>query len=271
MSNEQAQTIEVEQSPAGTRPPGRPRGRFDPRLDWDIIEREYVTGIAGEPGDRNHPAARHWPTFRELGARHGVSHARVHQKSKRYGWRKRREISKENYKLALDAALVKAAALSTAEQVQYLDDYIRKFGKNIRDDRVRADAINDFDKAARLREFLLGNADSRAHTSHSLTLDAMQTRFANNCEERRTVDDLAASNALAGVLTNEQPLDALDAHTQGEGIAGNTENQQSSIEVLSDSTDLEEPIPSEPETVLPVSPEPELAETKVDPFAPPLQ
>ncbi len=239
MSND---AVEAEQSPKGTRPPGRPRGRFDPRLDWDLIEREYVTGIAGEPTNSSHVAARHWPTFRELGARHDVSHARVHQKSKRYQWKQRREIAKQNYAIHLDEAIVKAAALSTAEQVGYLDDYIRRFGRSIQEGKVRVDVITDLDRAARLREFLLGNADTRTESNHKLSLVTMQERFKSRQGAKVQAGDALAAAALAGVIEEQAPGTALmppstptviEVEAEGEGtIAGSTENSQSSTSAV---------------------------------------
>lgn len=194
--------------------PGRPRGRFDARVDWAIIETEYIHGLAQDPTDAGATVGRHWPTFRELGARHDVSYSLVHRKAQRYGWAQRRDNTREAFTQALDAEMAKAAAVSTVEQVQYLDEYIRTFGKNIKAGRVRADVINDYDKAARLREFLLGNADSRTENTHVLTLDAMQARFKDRQVERLAEGDAHAAAALAGVIDGEamgNPLAAAPA------------------------------------------------------------
>jgi hypothetical protein len=188
------------------RPRGRPKGRFDPRLDWDKIETEFIHGISQGPTKKGAKVARHWPTYRELSERHGVSPSLVHRKAKRYGWDERRDLTQKAFTSALDAYIAKAAALSTAEQVQYIDEYIRRFGQNIRKGKVRADVFLDLDKATRLREFLLGNADSRTENNNLIKLDALQSRFKDRQIDKRAQAEAEAAAAIAGVVTNADPI-----------------------------------------------------------------
>lgn len=237
---------------------GRPRGGFLPQheVDWREIEKAYIYGdVLDDTGDPLHPDARHYPSMRELAERFGVHASAIGTHSGRFGWVKRRKAFMVSLQEETDRAVAKAAALSTADAVGIIDVWVGRFETALRANQVRADNVSDLNCIMRLREFLLGNADSRAETTHTLTLDAMQKRFAENINDRRAASDQEASDALAGVLHEAAPGHALDAvveHPEIEaeareveardaaieavkgpgGIAGNTKNTQS-IEVPS--------------------------------------
>ena len=60
---------------------------------------------------------------------------------------------------------------------------------------MRTDSIADFNTAVRLKEFLLGGADSRQELHGGLTLEELQVRH------QRVRDQLAAmDDALAGIV-----------------------------------------------------------------------
>lgn len=242
---------------------GRPRGGFLPQheVDWRAIEKAYIYGdVLDETGDPLHPDARHYPSMRELSERFGLHGSAIGTHSKRFGWVKRRKAFMISLQEETDRAVAKAAALSTADAVGIIDVWVGRFETALQANQVRADNVSDLNCIMRLREFLLGNADSRAETTHTLTLDAMQKRFADNITTRRKAGELKASDALAGVLNEQAPghvldtvehpaieaeaveADALDAArevVEGAGdIAGNTENTQSTETESSDSDEL---------------------------------
>jgi len=181
---------------------GRPRGQFDATINWLSIEKEYLYGdpLEAESNDPAIPKPRHYPSLRELGARHGVHYSLIGRKAKALGWAKRRESFKKALDEETDRAVAKSAALSTADAVGIIDTWVGRFEENLRGKRVRADSVGDLNTVLRLREFLLGNADTRTETSTAITLEAMQARFRDRRGERQQAGDALAAAALAGVL-----------------------------------------------------------------------
>jgi hypothetical protein len=97
------------------------------------------------------------------------------------------------------------------------------FSRNLTKNSVRADNIGDLDKALRLREFLLGHADSRKETQHVITLGEMQERH-KQARERAAELDPAESGMV--IETEGKGLHLLDtphaphASTSDEGEEG---------------------------------------------------
>jgi hypothetical protein len=67
-------------------------------------------------------------------------------------------------------------AISAAEAVAIVDDYIRRFREALDGGRVRADGASDFNTMMRLKAFLEGKADSRQEVHGMITLEDMQAR-----------------------------------------------------------------------------------------------
>jgi hypothetical protein len=179
------------ETPKPKRRRGRPKGRSDPSIPWEEIELAFIHGIAIDHDPESESLEvpnRKWPTFAEVGKRFGCSASLVHRRAHRYNWIERRDAFKQRFTDQLDAELAKDLATTTAEQVAIIDRFTRQFSRNLEQKRVRADNVGDLDKALRLREFLLGHADTRTETEHVITLDEMQTRHMQARERALQLD-----------------------------------------------------------------------------------
>lgn len=216
--SERIEALEAEeggQAPKGPqRGRGRPRGRFDASIDWPAIEELVVYGEDAGKDDLGFPLPRHFPSFRELSSRFGVSHSMIHRKSQAERWVERRELWDATYKQELTVARAKASALDTASQLAIIDEWLLLFQANIKAGTMRADSVNDLDKLMRLKKFMEGEAESSTKTEHVFSLQVLQDRHARV----KAAKDLARDEEAAGVLGYQEPPASLmgDAvETQG--------------------------------------------------------
>jgi hypothetical protein len=79
-----------------------------------------------------------------------------------------------------------------------LDTYLEKFRCAVDDGRVRVDSIADFNTALRLKQFLLGGADSRQEVAGGLTLEVLQARHA-----RLRAEVAALTDELTGTVRDD--------------------------------------------------------------------
>lgn len=173
---------------------GRPRKGDRPPIPWDEIEKAYVCGeVVRQLEDGSFE--RRYPSIRELAQKFGVHRSLVGYHSRRYNWPKQRKEYQEQLKAEMRRVRAKARALSTEDGLAILDAYLERFREAVESGHVRVDSIADFNTAMRLREFLLGGADSRQEIQGALTLEEMQARH------RRLREELAALEPeLAGVV-----------------------------------------------------------------------
>jgi hypothetical protein len=182
---------------AGERKPGRPRRGDRPPVPWDAIERAYVTGeIVHKLPDGSFE--RRYPSIRELAAKFGVAKSLVGYHSRRHNWPAQRLAFRDRVRTEMQQSEAKARALSIDDAMRILDAYLTKFRRAVEDDRVRVDSIADFNTALRLKQFLLGGADSRQEVAGGLTLEVLQARHARL---RAQVERLTP--VLAGTVGND--------------------------------------------------------------------
>ena len=72
-------------------------------------------------------------------------------------------------------------------------------------DLLHFEGVYTWDKAIRLTEFLLGNADSRSENRHTLSLDVLQDRHREAAAKRAKLDD-----ADTGMIGDDAPTAVLD-------------------------------------------------------------
>jgi transposase-like protein len=195
--------------PADTRPRrGRPRKGDRPPIPWADIEKAYVCGeIVRQLDDGSFE--RNYPSIRELAKKFGVHRSLVGYHSRRHNWPSRRQDFRTQLRTEIQQIRAKARALSTEDVVGILDAYLEKFRAAVDEGHVRVDSIADFNTAVRLKEFLLGGADSRQEIQGALTLEEMQARH------RRLRDELAGLEpALAGVVPQSGATEGGDAPLQ---------------------------------------------------------
>lgn len=87
------------------------------------------------------------------------------------------------------------------------EEVIRRFDAALKLDPgsvMKPDAVTAFDKAVRLRAFLLGDGE-KGKGQQPMTLDELQTRY-SSARERGTALDEAATDALDGVIAEADPM-----------------------------------------------------------------
>lgn len=192
---------------------GRPKGspnksvyeRKDPAT-WAIVENVYVHGEADETGRIT------YPSFAKLAARIGVTTAAVQARAKRYAWLKRREAAfiertgiappQKSTSSTNDPTNPRRRSRRDAEGV--LLDYIDRFDNALRSGGIRADRIEDLDKAVRLLAFVRGDVDSRRETRQTVTLVALQQSHERaRGRARELLDDDVAGVLAAGTIDTE--------------------------------------------------------------------
>lgn len=161
------------------RPPGRPKKVDAPIVPWDEVDRLLVHGeVVKDP--ESGQQATHFPSLLELGARYGVSKNRIWQYASKHKCLERRKESQAREQIRYDrivsARRAEARALGTADVVRIVDGYITGFEKAVEEGKVRFDSPADLDRLVRLKELMLGNADSRQELQGGLSLDAVQQR-----------------------------------------------------------------------------------------------
>lgn len=187
---------------------GRPRRGDGPSIPWDEIEKAYVCGeIVRQLDDGSFE--RSYPSIRDLAKKYGVHRSLIGYHSRRHNWPARRQDFRTQLRTEIQQIRAKARALSTEDAVGILDAYLEKFRAAVESGHVRVDSIADFNTAVRLKEFLLGGADSRQEIQGALTLEEMQARH------RRLREELAGLEPeLAGVVAGSSATEGGDATLQ---------------------------------------------------------
>lgn len=190
---------QADSSNSGRRPGGRPKGGFSATIDWDLGERLYVQGEIQAPKKEGDAPVLKEFSMLELSKRLGCSNAAVGLHAKRHDWgQKRADFKGQPFEARVRAMVkgdAKARARSTQTPLTILDAYIALFGDAVAQGKVRVDDIGAFDKAARLRAFLMGEAESRTETKQVVTLEAIQGRHAE-VRKLMTEGDARASGVV---------------------------------------------------------------------------
>lgn len=165
--------------PPPPRRAGRPRKGDAPLVDYDQLDKLLVYGELA-PTDDGSGTTTVFPSYRQLAERFGISHAVVSEYAKKHNCMKRRERARLRTELRVEEKMVEARAEAIAvtkdREVAIIDAYLAGFEAAIKEGRVRFDNPTDYNTMARLKEFLLGGADSRQEVNGTISLDALQTR-----------------------------------------------------------------------------------------------
>ena len=179
---------------------GRPRKADAPVVDWKAVDRLLVHGEKVTDPETGHQDLR-FPSMAELGRRYGISKTRIWQWATSHKCLERRKESQVREQIRYDHIIAsrraEARAVETEEVVQVLDDYFLGFKKALAEGQVRFDSPADLDRLVRLKELLLGNADSRSELQGGLTLEQIQQRHR---QAREQLDALTPE--LAGTQKN---------------------------------------------------------------------
>jgi hypothetical protein len=198
----------------GRRAPGRPRRADAPVVPWNEVDRLLVFGEKVKDEETGLEGIS-FPSYAELSTRYGVSKSRIGQYATRARCLPRRGEASERERARYEQKIVErraeARALGADDVIQIIDGYIDGFRKSVEEGRVRCDSPADLDRLVRLKELMLGNADSRQELQGGLTLDAIQQRHQ---QWRTQVDELTPE--LAGIATTTSEIVVVD-EVQGDG------------------------------------------------------
>lgn len=197
---------------------GRPKGRHNPNIDWELAERLYVEGEL--KGEAEH-TERVYCSQSVIAKRAGTTAGNLAQRIVRYKWREKRDLFQAAHGIisgkgpdlvASDGKVISRKPLRRdAETI--LRAYIDLFADAVERRAIRYDTVADLDKAIRLLAFVRGQAESTKHTHVTVSLDVMQRRHL----ERRQLAGAHDDDDVAGVITVEGQ--AVEAQVEGDDEA----------------------------------------------------
>ncbi len=158
---------------------GRPRKSEGPRVPYEELDRILVFGEVVPCEDGNGTTVV-YPSYRELAERYGVSNSVIAEYAKTHNVQRRRREAQARIQAKAENKLVEmratAIALSKDDELRIIDGYLSGFEKALGEGRVRFDNPADFNTMVRLKEFVMGNADSRQEIHAALSLESLQAR-----------------------------------------------------------------------------------------------
>lgn len=158
---------------------GRPRKGDGPKVNYEELDRLLVLGDLVDATDGGEPAVS-FPSYREIARRYGIAHSVVADYAKKHDCLRRRERARERLLAKTEEKLLDlravAIAFSKEDAVATIDSYLVRFREAVSDGRVRVDNPTDFNTMLRLKEFVLGGADSRQEVHAALSLEVLQAR-----------------------------------------------------------------------------------------------
>ncbi len=168
------------------------------------------------PVGRGDETTVYFPSYREIAERYGVSNSVISDYAKSRNVQRRRKEAQLRVQAKVEQKVVElratAIAFSKEDELRIIDSYLAGFEKAIAEERVRFDNPADFNTMVRLKEFVMGNADSRQEINASLSLEVLQTRHR---QMMRTVD---VSPAERGEVLPTAPP-ATQALSEGDNLS----------------------------------------------------
>jgi hypothetical protein len=185
------------EEPTEKRKPGRPRHQDAPVIPWEELDRALVFGEVQILEDGKHTTF--YPSYRALAERYGVVVSVIAEYAKSHNTMKRRKETAARVAVRTEEKLIelRAESLAVGEDrlVAMIDDFLLKFEGALKEGRVRTDSPTDVNTLARLKQFIMGGADSRQEVRNILSLEALQERYARMAREAEF-----ATPAMAGVI-----------------------------------------------------------------------
>src|SRR4051812_35826277 len=155
---------------------GRPRGRFDPEINWRAAELFFIEGENVPAEKEGEPESVRWPSMCEVGRRFKVTFQMVSKHAKAHNWVERKKIYRDRVERGITMARADSRVRSIRSPLEIIEDYIGGFDHAVQDKKLRTDAVVDFDKAVRLRAFLLEQNEQAKGASGDLSLEQLQAR-----------------------------------------------------------------------------------------------
>jgi len=204
---------------------GRPRKADGSKVNHQQLDRLLVFGELVDPGD-GEPTVE-FPSYRAIAKRFGVSHSVVSDYAKKHDCLRRRAKNQARVEARTEEKLVElratAVAVSKERTVVVLDRFVIEFEKAMDEGRVRVDSPADLNTVVRLKEFLLGGADSRQEIHAALSLEDLQARHREMLKalEASTEAERGTDEAEAKALPT--PVQEEDANPPNPSLAKTAE------------------------------------------------
>jgi len=180
------------------RPLGRPRKADPPRVAYHELDRILVMGEVVDDGEGHGPKTV-YPSYRDLGARYGVSHSVIAAYAKHHRCLERREWARRRVESRVEDKLIEVRSSSIVDTqtklMRSVDQYFQSFDAAMNEGRVRCDSVTDFNTMARLRVFLDGGPDARSEVRGSISLEELQVRY-----DRAMRAEAEATPAMRGIV-----------------------------------------------------------------------
>ncbi len=184
-------------------------------VPYDEVDRLLVFGEVVQLEDGG--TTTHYPTYRELADRYGVAPSIIATYAKSRNCLRRREHARARIESRTESKLIElrsdALSIGKEDVVSLIDTYLMQFKQALSEGRVRADNPTDVNTLVRLREFVLGGADSRQDIRASLSLESIQERYARaqRAHYQRTPEQTGfldvASPPVDAIPSGDEPLE----------------------------------------------------------------
>lgn len=201
----QLDTPPLPEEPTEKRKPGRPRHQDAPVIPWEELDRALVFVEVQILEDGKHTTF--YPSYRTLAERYGVVVSVIAEYAKSHNTMKRRKETAARVAVRTEEKLIERRAETMAvgkdRLVAMIDDFLLKFEGALKEGRVRTDSPTDVNTLARLKQFIMGGADSRQEVRNILSLEVLQERYARMAREAEF-----AMPAMAGVIESNKTLNA---------------------------------------------------------------
>jgi hypothetical protein len=159
---------------------GRLKGVDMPRIPYEELDRLLVFGEVQELPDGGTTVV--YPGVVELSRRYGCTNSHISKYAKKHNCWRRREEAQARIAVKVDQKLIErradALAVSKDDAIRMIDNYLVNFERALAEGRVRFDNPVDFNTMLRLKEFVMGGADSRQEIHATMSLEAIQERHA---------------------------------------------------------------------------------------------
>lgn len=186
---------------------GRPARGDEPAYNAEELDRLLVHGDHVDLGKGEVTVV--YPSFRELSLKYGCSVSTIADYAKAHNTARRRKAAGERLRVRADERFVEkradAIAVTRDDEIRILDTFVRKFEEALLEGRVRCDNIADFNTALRLKQLLMGDADSRSELNVTVSLQALQTRHLESIRRMEVVNTAETGEATGVVRESGAP------------------------------------------------------------------
>ncbi|NOJ98973.1 AT hook motif domain protein [Corallococcus coralloides] len=196
--------------PPAKRKMGRPRKSEEPALPRQELDKALVFGDVKALPDGSTMTS--YASYRELAERFGVATSLVANYAKEHNCLRRREEAKTRIASKADQKLIElranAIAVSKDDALKMIDGYLLGFEEALAEGRVRVDNPTDFNTMVRLKEFVMGGADSRQELHATFSLEGLQARHAQALRAARETTPAERGEVDAEVVeSSDEDLD----------------------------------------------------------------